>query len=115
MTLSLPTLGKVMARLGFTPQRPLNRAYEQDAALVQRWLDHDLPTLRARAKARGTVVLFAAEASMRSDYHAGTNWAPRGQTPIVRVTGQRTTVYMMSAVSGEGQMQFMLVEGRVNA
>jgi len=114
MTLSLPTLGKVMAQLGFTPQRPLHRAYEQDATLVQRWLDHDLPRLRARAKARGAVVLFADEASMRSDYHAGTTWAPRGQTPIVRVTGQRATVNMISAISGEGQMQFMLVEGRVN-
>lgn len=114
LTLSLPTLGKVMSQMGFTPQRPLHRAYEQDAALVQRWLDHDLPKLRALAKARDAVVLFADEASMRSDYHAGTTWAPRGQTPIVRVTGQRTTVNMMSAISGEGQMQFMLVEGRVN-
>jgi len=31
MSLSLPTLGKIMAQLGFTPQRPLHRAYEQDA------------------------------------------------------------------------------------
>lgn len=72
MTLSLPTLGKVMNQLGFTPQRPLHRAYKQDAVLVQRWLDNDLPALRTRAKARGVVVMFADEASMRSDYHAGT-------------------------------------------
>jgi transposase len=114
-TLSLPTLGKVMAQLGFTPQKPLRRAYEQDAALVQRWVDHDLPALRARAKSIGAVVLFADEASMRSDYHAGTTWAPRGRTPIVRVTGQRTTVNMISAISGNGEMQFMIVEGRVNS
>ena len=114
MTLSLPTLGKVMNQLGFTPQRPLHRAYEQDDVLVQRWLDNELPALRARAKARGAVVMFADEASMRSDYHAGTTWAPRGHTPIVRVMGQRSTINMISAIGGDGQMQFMLVDGRVN-
>jgi transposase len=114
MTLSLPTLSKVMAQLGFTPQRPLHRAYEQDAVLVQRWIDKDLPALRAQAKARGAIVMFADEASMRSDYHAGTTWAPRGRTPIVKVMGQRSTVNMISAIGGDGQMQFMLADGRVN-
>ena len=115
MTLSLPTLGKLMAQLGFTPQRPLYRAYEQDATLVQRWLSNELPALRARAKARGAQILFADEAGMRSDYHAGTTWAPMGQTPIVRATGQRISVNMISAISATGQLHFMLVDGRVNS
>ena len=113
--LSLPTLGKVMAQLGFTAQRPLHRAYEQDGALVQRWLRDELPALRSRAKAMGAQLLFCDEASMRSDYHAGTTWAPRGQTPIVRASGQRNSVNMISAISSGGQLQFMLVEGRSTA
>lgn len=115
MRLSLPTLGKVMAQLGFTAQRPLYRAYQQDATLVQHWLSHELPALRARAKAKGAQLLFADEASMRSDYHAGTTWAPRGKTPIAPSTGQRNSVNMISAVSMAGQLQFMLVDGRTTA
>jgi transposase len=115
MSLSKPTLSKIMKQLGFTPQRPLHRAYEQDAVLVQRWLDTDLPALRQRAKARGARILFADEASMRGDYHAGTTWAPQGQTPIVKATGQRPTVNMISAVSSLGELQFMLVQGSTNA
>jgi transposase len=115
MRLSLPTLGKIMAQLGFTAQRPLYRAYEQDATLVQRWLNDELPALRARAKVKGAQILFADEASMRSDYHAGTTWEPRGQTPIVPVTGQRNSVNMISAISSGGQLQFMLVDGRATA
>jgi transposase len=115
MSLSTPTLRKIMAQLGFTPQRPLHRAYEQDAVLVQRWLDTDLPALRLRAKAKGARIFFADEASMRGDYHAGTTWAPQGQTPIVRATGQRHTVNMISAVSSMGELQFMLVQGTSNA
>jgi transposase len=115
LSLSKPTLGKLMAQLGFTPQRPLHRAYEQDAGLVQRWIETDLPALRQRAKAKGARILFADESSMRGDYHAGTTWAPQGRTPIVRATGQRHRVNMISAISNMGELQFMLVDGNTNA
>lgn len=115
MRLSLPTLGKIMAQLGFTAQRPLHRAYEQDARLVQDWMGERLPALRQHARALGAQLLFADEASMRSDYHAGTTWAPQGRTPIVRATGQRHSVNMISAISSNGGLQFMLVDGRSNA
>lgn len=115
MTLSLPTLGKIMARLGFTAQRPLHRAYEQDATLVQAWVKTELPALRKRAKDKGAVIMFADEASMRADYHAGTTWAPQGRTPIVKASGQRPSVNMMSAIGLDGQLHFMLVDGRSNA
>jgi len=115
MTLSLPTLGKVMRQLGFTAQRPLYRAYPQDATRVERWRTEEYPALQARAKARGALILFADEAGMRSDYHTGTTWAPRGRTPVVRATGQRVSVQMLSAVGAGGPLQFMLHEGLVNA
>ena len=115
MTLSLPTLGKVMKRLNFTPQRPLYRAYEQDPALVQRWHSDEFPGLQARAKAKGALIMFGDEAGMRSDYHAGTTWGPRGRTPVVRATGQRVSVQMLSAIGTNGQLQFMLHEERGTA
>jgi len=115
MTLSLPTLGKLMNRLGFTPQRPVYRAYEQDAALVQRWHLEEFSRLQARAKARGALIMFADEAGMRTDYHAGTTWAPKGFTPVVRATGQRVSVQIISAIGTNGQPQFMIYEGRGTA
>jgi transposase len=115
LSLSQPTLSKIMAQLGFTAQRPLYRAYKQDAVLVQRWMDSDLPALRERAKANGARVLFADEASMRMDYHAGTTWAPQGQTPIVKASGQRHSVNMISAISSMGELQFMMVPSNTNA
>jgi transposase len=115
MTLSLPTLSKTMRLLGFSAQRPVHRAYEQDQALVQRWWQTDWPILQARAKLLGAQIFFADEAGMRSDYHAGTTWAPRGQTPEVRSTGQRVSVQMISAVSAGGQLHFMIHEGRTTA
>ena len=74
--------------------------------LVKRTVNFDDP---------GTYHLyFGDEAGVRSDHHAGTTWGVKGQTPVVRTTGQRSSVNMLSAVSARGHMRFMLAKGRVN-
>ena len=58
---------------------------------------------------------FADEAGIRSDYHAGTTWAPVGQTPVVRGSGRRFSINMISAITPGGTMRFTVHEGRVNS
>lgn len=113
--LSKPTISRVMKLLGFTPQRPLYRAWQQDPAWVEQWRADEFPRLQLEAKRAGAVIYFADEAGIRSDYHSGTTWAPRGETPIVQATGRRFGLNMISAVSGRGDFRFMLHEGSVTA
>lgn len=113
--ISRATVGRAMLALGFSPQRPLHRARERDPVLVARWEREGFPAIAAEAKRVGARILFGDEGGMRSDYHAGTTWAPIGRTPTVTTTGQRFSVNMLSAVSADGQMHFMLHQGRVTA
>lgn len=113
--LSLVSVGKLLAQLGLSPQRPLRRAIERDESLVKRWLKREFPAIRDLAKREKATIFFGDEAGVRSDYHSGTTWAPIGQTPIVRATGQRVGCNMISAISGKGQMRFMLTRGRVTS
>jgi transposase len=113
--LSEVSVGRLMRRLGFSPQRPLYRAWQQDPALVERWRAEDYPKIAARAKREGALIFFADESGIRSDHHAGTTWAPVGQTPVVKATGARYGLNMLSAVNALGHFRFMTVEGRVNA
>ncbi|PNE39920.1 IS630 family transposase [Streptomyces noursei] len=108
-------VGRLLRRLGLTPQRPLWRAWQQDPARVERWKREEFPALKAEAKKAGASIWFADEAGIRSDFHAGTTWAPAGQTPVVKTTGRRASVNMISAVTGKGALRFMVVEGGVNA
>jgi hypothetical protein len=73
------------------------------------------PAIRAQARAVGATIYFADESGIRSDYHTGTTWAPRGQTPVVEVTGRRFSLNMISAVSPQGEFRFLLHEGSVTA
>jgi len=114
-SLSLASVSRVMRLLGFTPQKPLYQAWQQDAALVEAWQLETYPTIRAEARQVGATIYFADESGIRSDYHTGTTWAPCGETPVVNVTGSRFSLNMLSAVSPRGEFRFMVHEGSVNA
>ena len=115
VNLSEVSVGRLMKRMGFTPQRPLYRAWQQDPSMVERWREHEYPKIAARAKKEGALILFADESGIRSDHHAGTTWAPQGKTPVVKATGARYGLNMLSAVSAKGHFRFMTIEGSVNA
>lgn len=113
--LSETSVSRLMKRLGFSAQRPLYRAWQQNPELVQSWRDQDYPKIARRAKREGALIFFADEAGMRSDHHAGTTWAPVGKTPVIQGTGARYSLNMISAVNAQGGFRFMLAEGTINA
>jgi len=115
VSLSRSSVSRLLGQLGLSAQRPLWRAYQQDPAQVARWLQAEYPQIAARAKRQHAQIFFGDEAGIRSDYHAGTTWAPRGQTPIVSTTGARFGLNLISAVSPRGALRFMVTKGRVGA
>jgi transposase len=113
--LSHSSVCRLLHQLGLSPQRPLWRAYQQNPAAVRRWLESEYPAIRRRAQREGAQIFFADEAGVRSDFHSGTTWGRRGQTPVVSSTGARFGANLISAVSAQGQLRFMLTSGRVTA
>jgi transposase len=68
-----------------------------------------------RLSAPTATIYFADEAGIRSDYHAGTTWAPVGQTPVVKATGARHSLNMISAVTAQGLLRFSTYTGSFTA
>lgn len=108
--LSLVSVGRALAGLGLSPQRPLYRSYEQDPEKVRKWKEETFPQIQARAKEEGAAIFFADEASVRTNYHAGTTWAPVGRTPVVAASGRTRSISMVSAVSPRGELHFQVYE-----
>ncbi|MBN2905280.1 MAG: IS630 family transposase [Rhodobacteraceae bacterium] len=109
------TVGRILRKLGFTPQRPLRRAFQQDPENVEKWKTETFPKICKQARKAGATIYFADEAGVRSDYHSGTTWAPTGKTPVVRTTGARHRLNMLSAITTTGQLRFMVRQGSVGA
>jgi transposase len=114
--LSAVSVGRLLAQLGITAQKPLHQAIERDEALVKKWLKSEYPKIKQMAKAEGADIYFGDAAHIRSDHHAGRTWGKRGATPIVQATGARYGISLISAITSKGHMRFMIKEkGGVNA
>lgn len=108
IVVSLTTVGRYLARWGFTPQKPVRRAYERDDAATQRWLKEEYPAIRSEAKAEKALIYWGDEMGVRSDHQAGRSYAPKGKTPAIPGTGQRFGCNVLSAITNRGHLKFMV-------
>jgi transposase len=108
VALSAASVGRLLARLGITCQKPLHRARERDEALVQQWLKKEYPKIKTKAQKQGAEIYFGDAAHIPSGRHAGRTWGKEGETPIVGTTGVRHGMSLISAISSRAHMRFMI-------
>lgn len=113
--LSDASVGRLMRQLGLSCQKPLFRAYQQSPEAVEQWKNTVFPEIRKRAKKLGASIYFQDESSIRSDFHSGTTWGPKGQTPVIKATGSRFSMNMIGVIDMRGQLRFMVVEKSVSS
>lgn len=103
LSLSLASVGTLLARQGLTPQKPLQRAYQRDPVAIARWQRETYPEIARQAKREKAEMYFWDESGFRADAVQGTTWGARGQTPVVAVPGQRQGISAASAISAKGR------------
>ncbi|CAN7775814.1 IS630 family transposase [Cupriavidus necator] len=113
--LGATAVGALLAKLGLTPQKPLQRAYQRDPEAIERWQRETYPAIARQAKAQGAEVFFWDESGFRADTVHGRTWGVRGQTPVVQRPGQRQSISAASAVNAKGAFWFCTYQGALNA
>ena len=113
--LGLTAVGKLLAKLGLTPQKPLQRAYQRDPEAIEQWQRERYPAIARKARLEKTDVFFWDESGFRADAVHGKTWGVRGQTPVVERPGQRQSISAASAVNAKGGFWFCTYAGALNA
>ena len=113
--LGLSAVGELLAKLGLTPQKPLQRGYQRDPEAIEKWRRETFPAIAKQAKASGGEVYFWDEAGFRADTVHGKTWGKKGQTPVVERPGQRQSISAASAVNARGGFWYCTYEGGLNA
>ena len=109
------TIGEYLKRWGYTPQRPLKKAYEQRPAEVKKWLDQTYPQILARSKQEKAEIHWGDETGVTNELHYGRSYSPVGVTPVTNVQAKRLSTSMISSITNQGKVRFMIYKGAMNA
>lgn len=112
--LDLRQVGRYLKRWGFTPQRPVKRAYQRDDKAVTKWLEEEYPAIKKRAKEEGAEIHWADEAGIKSHDHRGRGYAPKGKTPIRLHNPNGEKINKISSITNQGKLRFLCYEGKFN-
>lgn len=113
--LSKWTVGRYLKRWGMSPQKPVKKAYQQQPEVVQNWLDNEYPRIASKAALERAEIQWGDEMGVRSDDQIGRTYGKIGNTPVIKVSGQRFSCQMISTVSNRGTLRFMIFDGKFNA
>ncbi|WP_455289011.1 IS630 family transposase [Cupriavidus necator] len=113
--MGLTAVGRLLSRLGLTPQKPLQRAYQRDPQAIERWQRETYPDIAATARRSGAEIYFWDESGFRADTVHGKTWALKGQSPVIERPGQRQSVSAASAVNALGGFWFATYKGALTA
>jgi transposase len=112
--LGVSAIGELLAKLGLTPQKPLQRAYQRDPEAIEKWRRERFPDIARQAKASGGEVYFWDESGFRADTVHGKTWGKKGQTPVIERPGQRQSISAASAVNASGAFWYCTYQGGLN-
>ena len=109
------TVGDYLKRWGFTPQKPLRKAYKQNPEAVKAWLNRAYPGIQKRAKKEDAVIHWGDETGLCNDSYHGRSYAPRGETPAIKLHPRCERVNLISSVTNQGQVRFMVYKNKMNS
>ncbi len=109
------TVGEYLKRWGYTPQKPLKRAYEQNPQAVKAWLETEYPAIEQRAQQEDAEIAWGDESGLRCDAQVGRGYAPIGHTPEIQLNTQRVSVNYIASISNQGKVRFMLYVQKLTA
>lgn len=109
--LHVRSVGKYLKRWGFTPQKPIKRAYEQNPHAVEAWLQGEYPAIEQRARSEGAEIHWGDETALVNTDVRGRSFAPMGQTPVAKtVGGTRQKLSMIATVTNQGKTRWMIID-----
>jgi transposase len=115
LRLPVRTMGEYLKRWGFTPQKPIRKAYEQQPKAVKKWLAETYPGIAAQARVEDAEIYWGDQTGVNNQPNAPRGYAPKGQTPTVSQRSKRFGFSVMSAVTNRGSARWMVYKGALNS
>ncbi len=115
IVIAIRTTGDYLRSWGFTPQKPKKKAYEQNPKAVEKWIKEEYPQIKKKAKSENAEIHWGDETGVKNNPQHGRSYSPKGKTPVIKTMGKRLSINMISSITNQGQVEFMVYSGTMNA
>ena len=109
------TVGEYLRRWGLTVQRPAKQEANQKPEQVEAWLKEQYPAIHAEAKAENAEIFWGDETAVQNVANYARGYAPKGKTPVVKIQSKKMHINMISAISNQGKLHFLLYSDAINS
>ena len=106
--ISISNLWETLRRWKFTPQKPEKEALQKNPVTVKKWLKEEWPKIENHRRRWQAMLYFQDESGVSLIPVLGKTWAKKGQTPKIKVTGNKGGLCVTSAISPAGRMVFRI-------
>jgi transposase len=110
LTVSLRSITNYLKRWGLSCQRPTKRDYSQDNVRVRDFMEKEYPSIAKRAKAEKAEIYWGDETGVSNQENYQRGFAPKGQPPVIKYETKRERLNMLSAITNQGSVRFMIFE-----
>ena len=109
------TVGEYLKRWNYTPQKPLRKAYKQNPKAISAWLKDEYPAIAMKSKKENAEIHWGDETGLCNDSYHGRSYAPRGETPAIKIHPRCQRVNLISTVTNQGKVRFMIYKDKMNS
>ena len=109
------TIGEYLKRWGLTVQRPAKQEMNQKPEQVETWLNEQYPKIHAEAKAENAEIFWGDETAVQNVANYVRGYSPKGKTPVVKIQSKKMHINMISAISNQGKLHFLLYSDAINS
>ena len=97
-------VGKLLRRLGWSPQQPIVKASQRNEHAIYEWVEQRWPQIKKKRTMKGRTLLFVDEAAFYLLPMAVKTWAPTGQTPLLTVPLTHDHLSAISGITPDGRL-----------
>lgn len=115
ITMPIRTIGEYLKRWGLTVQRPAKVAAEQKQEQVDVWLKEQYPAIHEQAKQEHAEIFWGDETAVQNVANYARGYALKGKTPILKLQTKKMHINMISAISNQGKLHFLLYSEAINS
>lgn len=109
----ISNIWRFLQKSNLSSQKPSYEATQKDKNAIRKWIKEQWPMILAHARRWQAIIYFLDESAVQLFAFLGKTWSKKGVTPKIKMTGNKGSIIITSAISPSGRFVFRLEKEKI--